>query len=83
MSKNGRSRSSLSSLASLSRTISSLADAVNQSSDQPKDDSSAKYTNLWIKDIRNQPNPDMHLCREMSRSEDTIDLNQSYAQRCA
>ncbi|GBN67054.1 hypothetical protein AVEN_121720-1 [Araneus ventricosus] len=78
--ENGRSRSSLSSLA---RTISSLADAINQSSDQPKDDSSAKYTNLWIKDIRNQPNPDTHLCREMSRLENTIDLNQSYAQRCA
>ncbi|GBM96111.1 hypothetical protein AVEN_7989-1 [Araneus ventricosus] len=83
MSEYGRSRSSLSSITSPSRTISNLSVSTLRNSVHPKDDSSTKYINLWIKDKRNQPNPDTNFSREMSRLEDIIDKYQGYAQKCS
>ncbi|GBO18106.1 hypothetical protein AVEN_272451-1 [Araneus ventricosus] len=75
MSEEERSRSALNSL------ISNFVESCGQNSNPPTDDY-ANYTREWINEIRKRPNPELHICKAISRLEDIIDSNQSYAQKC-
>ncbi|GBM82441.1 hypothetical protein AVEN_229482-1 [Araneus ventricosus] len=85
MDERGRSRSSLSgdtlSQRSLSGNCEIPSETPRRNSGPAADVSVSQYTASWVESIRDQPNYEKRICREISSNEKAIDAKQSIIQQ--
>ncbi|GBM29332.1 hypothetical protein AVEN_2837-1 [Araneus ventricosus] len=82
MSEGGRSRSSLSSIASSQRTLSADSSSSRRNSGIVTDESHGNYTESWIKNSSHTKSPELDTCWRIKDLEDTIDKHQVCAENC-